>query len=179
MRVFGVNKLKPVGRSFNENIWVHKDYAHLLDGRYLDMNIVKQRALELPTDFKYDIIRYQRGGSDDWISVSFIHSPNFDQAHDPIIGDSWCIKGPRRISQYGEKHTFRKQGKDPMLYHHKWMYVDVDYSKFDTRASLRWSEQWFNGLERAGVKLNYLSRWVEFLKQNKLPIENWMLNLVV
>lgn len=161
--LFGMHVINPVGKYFNECVYVHKEFAHLLPHK-INMDVVNNRAQELPADFEYDIIRYDRFGGVERDCVSFISVPDFDTADAPINAGAWYIKSPAYI-KLGEKHRYTSQKKDPQVYLHKWVYVTPDYKGFNWDQAFLWSERWkgYHNYEN----LSTVSRWKSFLKKNK------------
>ena len=162
---FGMHCITPVGRYFDQSVYVHKDFAHLIPHK-IDLQVLEEAEKQLPTDFEYTLIRYDRNSG----NISFIQVHNFDTDDDPIGGDSWYIKNPRYIAQ-GETHRFTSGKKDPQVYHHKWVYVPDDYSGFDFKRSRLWSERWRGYAYNGGfstAQLCRLSTWNEFLKKHKI-----------
>lgn len=163
--IFGMHCINPVGRYFDQSVYVHKDYASLIPHK-IDLNVLENAIKQLPVDFEYTLIRYDRYLQ----NVSFIQVHDFDNSNDPIGGDSWYIKADRWLKQ-GQKHKFTSAKKDPQIYHHKWVYVPETYTGFDYKASFLWSERWRgytlnNSFSRS--QLCRLSYWKQFLKANKL-----------
>jgi len=68
--------------------------------------------------------------------LSYIKSPDWDSASEPIVGDSYLIDSSGVIK-------FRKSN-NKQIYHHKWMFVSDDYTGFDVEESKRWSKTWEN-----------------------------------
>ena len=113
-----------VGKEIGGAVYVHRTYEHLLGP---EIDVARNR---LPADFRYTVVKYalRRG------SVTFIASPDFDTAHEPIVGDLWIVHPEGTTS-------FRRQLPDPWIYHHKWLMVLDDYQGFDVEASKKRSAQ--------------------------------------
>ena len=92
-----------------------------------------QLALKyLPDEFKnYVIVKYVPA----YGTFSFIQSPDFDTASEPIVGDSFLVRP-------GAGTTLTRQKADPQIYHHKWEMVGDDYDGFDVASSREWSRHW-------------------------------------
>lgn len=98
----------------------------------------------LPPGFEYTVVKYAiRTGS-----VSFIHSPDFDTASEPIVGHSVLVTSDGQIRR-------RRPAGDPEIYHHKWMFVADDYAGFDVEASKRRSAAW---MSLTGIDLRRIGR---------------------
>lgn len=69
--------------------------------------------------------------------ISFIECDNWDTAPEPFVGDSY------KVNLNTNKVTFRKARKNnPQIYHHKWMFVNEDYTGFDIEESKERSRAW-------------------------------------
>jgi hypothetical protein len=114
-----------VGKQMGPNIYLHRAYERLLGP------VVETARRHLPPGFVYTVVKYnQQTGA-----VSFIHSPDFDTAPEPTVGDLWTVSptGAARL---------RRQLPDPYLYHHKWLFVADNYPGFDVQASKARSLLW-------------------------------------
>lgn len=114
-----------VGKEIGGAIYLHRSYEQLLGEEVL---AAKSR---LPQDFHYTIVKYQSGRG----AVSFIHSPDFDEAPEPVVGASWIVYPDGTTKHY-------LQATDPFIYHHKWLFVADDYTGFDVAESKRRSILW-------------------------------------
>ena len=141
MERFGQHLIRPCGRYFDRSVYVHRDYASLIPHK-IDMNVVAARAKELPFDFRFDLIRYDRTSNPNFVDVTFIQCQEFDLYRDPVMGDSWSIKGPGSKERWEKKNKFTPMKKDPHVYHHKWMYVPQNYGGFSWNEAYAWSEEW-------------------------------------
>jgi hypothetical protein len=132
-----------VGKEIGGAVYVHRQYQHLLG------TAVEIAAARLPPGFDYTIVKVHRRTG----AVSFIHSPDFDTAPEPTVGEI-CIVRPE-----GKLQT-RRQLSDPYIYHHKWLFVADDYAGFDVEGSKRRSEQWLSlqGVDRR--RIGRRSYWI-------------------
>ncbi len=114
-----------VGKEIGGAIYVHRQYEDVF------ASPVKTAREFLPEGFEYQVVKYDsRSGN-----VSFVESPDFDTADEPIVGEIVTVKPDGVIRR-------RKQAADPEIYHHKWLFVRNDYCGFDVDASRRRSELW-------------------------------------
>ena len=104
--------------------------------------------------------------------VSFIKSPDWDTAREPLVGDSYMIDlnedAPLR------KRTVKITKSKGQIYHHKWMFVADDYQGFDIEESKKWSEKWQSVIPaERGIKsrIGYKKYWDEYLKEYGLDVE--------
>lgn len=114
-----------VGKVIGGAVYLHRQYEELL-GHPLEG--AKQH---LPLGFDYVVVKYHIGRG----TVSFLCSPDFDSAPEPIVGDSCLVYLDGKVRQY-------RQLADPYIYHHKWLFVTNDYSGFDVAVSKRRSLKW-------------------------------------
>lgn len=117
-----------IGKTIGPFVYINYYYQHILPE-----NFKKARGILLKAkkDFNYDVIKYNKKTGE----TSFISSPDFDTADEPIIGDSY------KVTPEGEI-TFRKQSADPEIYHHKWLMVTDTYPGFDVAESMERSKEW-------------------------------------
>ena len=114
-----------VGKEIGGAVYVHCQYEDVFG------DVVLKSKNQLPDGFEYHVVKYdERRGS-----VSFIESPDFDTADEPVVGEIITVKSEGTVTQ-------REQLADPYIYHHKWLFVDDDYNGFDVFASKQRSEQW-------------------------------------
>jgi hypothetical protein len=106
--------------------YIHRDYEHLLPQH--ELNAAKEK---LPSDFEYTAVKHNKKDG----AFSFIHSPDFDTAHEPTVGKS--IK----VHANGDT-SVTPQSRDPKIWHHKWQWVGHDYKGFDVEESKRRSVAW-------------------------------------
>jgi hypothetical protein len=114
-----------VGKELGGAVYLHRLYEHLLGAP------VEAARQHLPPDFDYTVVKLNhRTGA-----VSFIHSPDFDTAPEPTVGELWTV------SPNGHAR-FRRMPDDPWIYHHKWLFVADSYSGFDVEESKARSASW-------------------------------------
>lgn len=114
-----------VGKEIGGNVYVHERYEHLLG------NVVQMAKQHVPRDFRYTVVKLNL----QTYAVTFISSPDFDSADEPIVGSQVLVRGDGTI-------RLSKQLDDPYIYHHKWLMVRDDYSGFDVEASKLRSRTW-------------------------------------
>lgn len=124
-----------VGKEIGGAVYIHRSYANVLpQGIY-------QKALALiPKNFDFVVIKYTIKTN----AFTFIQSPNFDTEDEPTIGDMiLCI--PDKKSIVGFKTRVIWQNKyNPLIYHHKWLFVRDDYKGFDVKQSKNRSLSWIS-----------------------------------
>jgi len=117
---------RKIGKIMRNTIYIHKNYQSQLPQKELEFAKSK-----LPEDYDYTAIKYDKDSG----AFSFIQSPDFNTADEPIVGQS--IK----VSPEGEV-KITPPSKDPMIWHHKWQWVGDDYRGFDVEASKNRSKKW-------------------------------------
>ena len=85
----------------------------------------------LPADYAYDVVKYNRRTN----AVSFIQCPEFDIEPEPSIAGVVTVRADGTVQR-------RAVPSDPPIYHHKWLFVDDDYTGFDVEESKRRSAAW-------------------------------------
>lgn len=115
---------RKVGKKTPSDFYVHKDYVN-------QTNIPKEvhdKALAVVKknypNFQYTIVKHNPKTNE----VSFLHSPDWNTADEPTVGDSV------KVTPSGE-HKFRKTTASPQIYHKKWTMVGDDYTGFDVEKS--------------------------------------------
>lgn len=142
-----------VGKKMGHDLYMHKDYEHQLPQKELE-----HAKSKLPKDFEYTAVKHNKKEG----TFSFIHSPDFDTAHEPTVGDSIKVHpdGSSKLT---------KQTNPPKVWHHKHQWVASDYKGFDVEESKRRSEEWKS---KMGVNKHESSRigsrdyWHSWLDKN-------------
>ena len=122
-------KPRKIGKVIGGEHYVHRDYESAISDQE---GLEKAKKLISPEQReRYNVVKHNKKEG----SFSFIHSPNFDTADEPISGDSHRVKPDGSI-------TITKQKKDPQIWHHKWQWVGDDYKGFDVQQSKKRSEHY-------------------------------------
>jgi hypothetical protein len=119
------SKKYSVGKSIGPNTWVHKQYEGVFPKKFL---LAAKKSI--PKDFDYTVVKYNNKTN----AVSFIQSPDFDTASEPLVGNvvRVCGSDVKSISV----------SKNPMIYHHKWLMVQDSYKGFQVEESKDRSAFW-------------------------------------
>lgn len=140
-----IKRFGNVGKKMGDDLYFHKDYVLEYIGDYF-YNKVKSI---LPKGFNFNIIKY----NEKYGSISFIDSPDFDIADEPIVGDSYKITTDGKI-------TFTRRKSVPQIYHHKWLFVKDDYKGFDVEQSKERSKKWLEYSDIINMsKIGYQNYW--------------------
>ena len=126
-----------VGKSIGGCVYFHHNYLNEMLGV---LNIdPKNRMCLLPgmfntlaahPNFKFNIVKYNPKKQ----TFTFINSPDFDTANEPVIAEYVRINYTNALTKYFPPK------KKPQIYHHKWMFVKDDYTGFDVAAAKQRSE---------------------------------------
>ncbi len=125
------------GKLIGGCLYLHRDHEGRLDGEAL-----ARAKASLPEGFAYDVVKFDAKEG----AFSFIASPDFCEADEPLVGDAW------RVSREG-KATLTRGKADPQIYHHKWNFVEASTSRFDPLESMIRSLEWFalEGLDKSRI----------------------------
>lgn len=125
-----------VGKDIGGAVYIHRSYIELLP----EMVLRCARLLAPKTEFS--VVKYSEKAE----TASFIDSPDFDDASEPLVGDVATVS-------FGGQVTKRKRLSDPYIYHHKWRFVKDDYAGFDVEESKRRSLAWLvlDGIDKQRI----------------------------
>lgn len=116
-----------VGKEMRGAVYVHRDYEGVFG---LKLERARRR---LPSDFEYTVVKLDQATA----AFSFIQVADFDSAAEPTVGATVTVK------QDGSARAIPPSG-NPFIYHHKWLFVEDDYSGFDVDESKRRSLAWMS-----------------------------------
>lgn len=86
----------------------------------------------------YDVVKYDTKKH----MLSFIQSPDWDVANEPIVGDSVVFDLTRGTHLTAMPSKVVKCCKNPKIYHNKWQFVASDYKGFDIEAAKQRTVLW-------------------------------------
>lgn len=163
LKKLGLKRYKKhgVGKEIGDNIWFHKDYVHL----FLEKKLYEQLLQNLPDNYEFTILRLSESKKE----VTFIQCVDFDISNEPVVGCSIKMS----LAWVGEHlYTLTKPSDtNPLIYHHKWLFVSDDYSGFDVAASKQRSLEWKSvlGVNRSiSSRIGRMKYWDEWLNKNQL-----------
>lgn len=142
-----------VGKSIGGNIYVHKDYAAQVVPPAI-LSTAEHILQQNEPDFEYNCIKYDPARR----RISFQEVPDFDSAREPTVGDYIIVDVPTGQC---------KSGHSNYIFHHKWLWVDDNYTGFDVNESYEWSKKWLAKLPVPSDG-NGLDRWKSQLKQYEI-----------
>ncbi len=150
--------MKKVGTA----MYVHKSALHQLYEK-LEKNIqeiTRVQNLILRVDalgFDYTIVKYDKG------NVSFIQSIDFDSANEPTVGDSLCFK---------TDDTYKIIKGSGKIYHHKYLFVDVNYTGFDVERARQRAQLWESipDIKKHKSRIGNRKYWNELLRSYNIPL---------
>ncbi len=114
-----------VGKEIGGAVYVHRQYEDRLGPAVI------WAKRWLPADFTYDVVKYNRRTE----TVSFIQCPGFDVEPEPRLGSVVLVHADGTLQR-------RAAPRDPLIYHHKWLFVADDYLGFDVQESQHRSAAW-------------------------------------
>ena len=144
----------PVGKEAGPYIYVYRDYEEAYGDEA--MGLLEDALLMIDPDLShsYNVLAYDKRSG----NFLFSQSPDFLYSHEPYI---WLQQRANPLT--GEVATLREHGpENPLIYHHKWMFVADDFDDFVPVDPSRWD----SGLEESRArsvewKQLYLPRSVE------------------
>jgi len=142
-----------VGKQAGPAVYVHRHYESLLPK--------VDEAKRYIGRWQYEVVKHNAETG----NFSFIQSPDFDTADEPIVGDALLVRpdGSTKII---------RQADDPWIYHHKWMMVDESYEGFSYHDSRLRSEAWdgLSGVDR--TRIGKKSYWEKHIASRIPPVES-------
>ena len=141
-----------VGRAVGRRIYFHKSYTNVILG--LDaQKFVEKIAPSVP--FQFNCIRYNRQAYE----FAFLEYPDFNSAREPVLG---------RVFIATEHNQYDVPQIQRQILHHKWLYVDNNYTGFDVATSWEWSRKWLTTLTMPGDNSS-MKAWNKQLEMFLLP----------
>lgn len=130
-----------VGKSIGGNIYVHREYEHLLpQGPFAPMESFAVAKALIPKRLggrPYTLVKYNTKTR----AYTFIWLEDFDTADEPTMKIAiLCLPNPQKYVGYWTRTIWPP--KDPWVYHHKWLMVKDDYAGFDVEESKARSRAW-------------------------------------
>jgi hypothetical protein len=156
LKSLSLHRQTPVGKNLGEHIWLHTDYAADLINQHLIDEQMRSIHTHTP-DFNPNLMRVNKKSNE----IMWIESADFDTSPEPMIN--------RTAKLTGDSIKLTKGSVDPLIYHHKFMFVKDDYQGFDTLESKERSVTW---RKRLGVNSGVSSRigrksyWLSWLMVN-------------
>lgn len=127
---------RKIGKKMGTALYVHKDYVEQSaipkDAHDAALSSLKKNF----PDFKHTIVKHDTATG----NTSFLHSPDWDTAHEPQIKDSVCVKSDGSCK-------YSKPKADPQIYHQKWAFGGDDYKGFDVERSKLRTKQYAKAVE--------------------------------
>jgi hypothetical protein len=87
--------------------------------------------------------------------VRFDSCPGFNTQREPMVGNMMFVD----VNQ----NEITKEAYNRQIYHHKWLWVEPNYTGFDAKVSYEWSRLWLSKLY--GTASGYVHIWEEQLKK--------------
>lgn len=143
-----------VGKEIGGAVYVHRDYVHVLPQEAYQ----KARAL-IPGGLDFVVVKHTiKTGA-----FTFIRSPDFDTAHEPTVGDMIiCIPDEKSPMGFKTKVLWHSE-YDPLIYHHKWLFVADDYQGFNVEESKNRSRAWLALTDVDKSRIGRSSYWETYV----------------
>ena len=111
-------------------------------------------------DIDYNIIKYNKTNG----NISFLYSPDWDTANEPVIEYSYIYNNTTGQFKY-------VKGKN-QIYHNKWQFVKSNYSGFNIEQAKERTKLWNSipDIKQHKSKIGYKDYWIKLLKQNNIPV---------
>jgi hypothetical protein len=144
-----------IGKRTRNGLYMHKAYAEWIPRYHVARCWVKIHD----PDYEFQVVRYNDRTGD----ISFIQSPDFDTADEPMVIESRTVTGNADIK------VWRGSSENPFIYHHKHMFVAADYPGFDVEASKRRSEAWTKLPDVDRNRIGRRKYWQQYISNYELP----------
>jgi hypothetical protein len=154
------NKKYNIGKKIGNQIWIHKNYISEL----MSLDLFEKFRSKIPDNFNYVVLRWDEKKQE----LAFIESADFNTSNEPLVGDSLRVLFRQNEYVLSKRTT---QQKDPLIYHHKWLFVKDDYIGFNVEESKLRSIEWKNFLgvnSQVTSRIGRLSFWDNWLNDNNL-----------
>lgn len=135
-------------------IYIHKSATNQLTEKYYHLYELIEKFK--PEKFSYEIIKVNTKTN----VISFIESHNWNDSHEPDVGDSLVIN-----TMLGTEKIIKSKNQ---VYHHKWMFVNGDYKGFDVEKSKERSSCWTSVIPNTKdikYRIGYKKFWHELLEK--------------
>lgn len=146
-----------VGKEIGGDFYVHKDYADIVipeDKLEEAKEIVKREWLD---GYAYNCLKYSPAKN----TIAFQEVWGFDTEREPVVGDYIIVDLNKKTV---------KAGHSDYIFHHKWLWVENDYTGFDVKESWEWSKEWLSTLKETSDG-NGIARWNAQLQRYGLPLD--------
>lgn len=144
-----------VGKEIGGAVYVHRSSESVLG------EVVASAKTHLPPDFQYDVVKLTFRSNE----VSFVSSPDFDTADEPIVGMSVTVAPDGTV-----RH--RSESRNPQIYHHKWLFVAADYPGFDVVQSMERSKLWLALSDVDAKRIGRKEYWETLVVPRIVPAED-------
>lgn len=165
----GLKRNEPVGKTMGSDIYFHKQYI----SDFIDDNFYRALQSHIPDGFNFDIIKYNEKDK----KISFISCPNFNNDEEPEVGNSFTVDFSKKMAQVYETSSSQN---NPLIYHHKWMFVKDSFEGFNSTQSKLRSIEWKSKLEsnkknniddkNISSRIGRKSFWTEWCEANDISV---------
>ena len=144
-----------VGKEIGTRLYLHRNYARcvLPEKEYFKICRIADITFNCMMIWFHDSGMNVRG-------VRLDKAPNFDTEREPSPVLSQDIEYSKVTLML---HRKGRPKKNPMIWHHKWLWVMDDYEGFDIEESWRWSNIWTKRIR--GTAKGSAKTWKEQLEE--------------
>jgi len=119
-------------------IYLHKNYIESLDSDLVhEVTFALEKAHEVLGSFAWNTVRIKPDGFGGAEEVAFQFSPDFDSADEPEVTQTVAVQ-----MTGADWDIVNLRDHSGLIWHHKWMWVDSDYTGFSYAASKAHSAKW-------------------------------------
>lgn len=129
--------IRKIGKRMGKDLYVHKDYISQTDIPKDVYDNAQKILKDKHPSHEYTIVKHNKDDN----SISFLHSPDWNDSHEPYIKDSVKVHANGNTS-------YNKPKSDPQIYHQKWQFVGDDYKGFDVERSKLRTKQYQAAIDR-------------------------------
>lgn len=125
-------------KRIGDRLYLHKNYIKSLDSDLVhEVIFALEKAEEVLGTFTWNTVIIKPDGVGGAEEVAFQFSPDFDSADEPEVTQTVTVQmsGP-------DWEIVNLRDHSGLIWHHKWMWVDKDYTGFSYAASKAHSAKW-------------------------------------
>ena len=153
---FGIKRYNNLGKKVGGKVWFLLD---CIDD-FKEVAIV-ERVKSLNADFSptQTVVRADLKSAE----VVLIESPDFILKHEPSVGTSY------HFDEKGDISKTVMPPQNPLIYHHKWLFVTSEYKGFDVDEAMQRSLLWKGKLgknRQLSSKIGRSEFWSKWLTEN-------------
>ena len=145
-----------VGKEMGGCIYFHRDYIYKVSKAMSTKQAVwfshcRRAIVDTEIADRFNVVKFE------WLTgkTTFFACDDFDDVHEPSVG--WFV------TVWPTGRT--RESNSPMLWHHKWLFVDDDYTRFDVEEAYQRSAKWLALPEIEMSRIGQAAYWNEIKKE--------------